>query len=203
MKINSFRKFLTNNIPDNYNLLSRESLILEAIINPGEINILTLDVDSLNKQFFDLNIKFEQSTELYGNADKNDIFIFVPKDVKKEELQAMIGHEIIHREQYKRSKTFESETKKIVKEINDLATEFNKTHNMKILEKRNKLLNYFLYSNIYEMMAYAYQLVKDRKSYGLNSIDEIVEYFSKFLEVKVPKKFINYVRMYWVIKDKI
>ena len=52
-------------------------------------------------------------------------------------------------------------------------------------------------------MAYAYQLVKDRKNYKLNTISDIIEFYSKILEYSAPKKFIKYVRMYWLIKDKI
>ena len=198
-----FREFLTSQVPNNYNLLSYDSLILEAVLNPGEIKLNDASVEYLNKELNKLNIYFEESNNLYGKTDGKDIYIYVPNDVKIEELQAMIGHEIIHREQHKRSSNFKQYTEKIVKEINDLAYKFNKTQDMKILEIREKLLNEFLYGNIYEQMAYAYQLVKDRKSYNLNSPDDVVKYFKQFLKAEMPKKFMKYVGMYWLIKNKL
>lgn len=70
----------------------------------------------------------------------------------------------------------------------------------------------FLYETSYELMDYAYQLVKDRNNYEykkdvsvkkLNNINNIIEYYELVLGHTVPKKFIKYVIMYWVIKDKI
>lgn len=201
--MNTFRNFLTKNVPFNYNLLNYDSLILEAIINPGEIKISKTDLKTLNNDFNKLNIYFYEDDNLNGRTNGDKIEIYIPNDVNKEELQAMIGHEIIHREQNKRSKHFEEYTKKIVSEINHLASDFNKTQNMSILQKRDKLLNEFLYGNIYELMAYAYQLVKDRKSYNFNSPSDIINYFKNFLKIDIPNKFKNYVGMYWLIKEKL
>ena len=198
-----FREFLTSSTPDNYENLNCDNIILEAVLNPGELRLKNTDLEYLNGLFKKLNVVFREADYLSGKASTEKIIIDVPKDVNITELEAMIGHELIHREQHKRSKHFQDFTENIVKEINYLATKFNETQDMSILNKRNELLNYFLYGNVYEMMAYAYQLVKDRDSYNLNSPSDVINYFDKFLNTKVPKKFKKYVGMYWIIKEKL
>lgn len=191
------------NLPDNYDLLSYDSLILEAIIHPGEIKIESKDLTYLNDSFKKLKISFREGPLLRGYTNEDEIIIVFSKEDKKEEIEAMIGHEIIHRQQMKKSNKYLEQTIKLVNRINELATLFNDTHDMKYLKEREKLYNYFTNGTVYELMAYAYQLVKDRANYKLNSIKEITDFYSTILGYDAPKKFIKYVRMYWIIKDKI
>ncbi len=191
------------NLPDNYDLLSYDSLILEAIIHPGEIKIESKDLTYLNDSFKKLKISFREGPLLRGYTNEDEIIIVFSKEDKKEEIEAMIGHEIIHRQQMKKSNKYLEQTIKLVNRINELATLFNDTHDIKYLKEREKLYNYFTNGTVYELMAYAYQLVKDRVNYKLNSIKEITDFYSKVLGYDAPKKFIKYVRMYWLIKDKI
>lgn len=138
-----------------------------------------------------------------GYTNENEIIIVFSKDDKVEEIEAMIGHEIIHREQMKKSNKYLEQTIELVNKINELATLFNNTGDIKYLKQREKLYNYFTNDSVYELMAYAYQLVKDRKNYKLNTISDVIKFYSKILGYEAPKKFVKYVRMYWVIKDKI
>ena len=197
------REYSLNQLPDNYHLLSYDSLILEAIINPGEIKIDSKDVDYLNSSFEKLKISFREGPLLWGYNTGTEIIIVISKNDKLEEIEAMIGHEIIHREQLKKSDKYMEQTISLVDRINKLATLFNDTHDIKYQKEREKLYNFFTNGSVYELMAYAYQLVKDRKNYKLNTISDIIEFYSKILEYSAPKKFIKYVRMYWLIKDKI
>jgi hypothetical protein len=197
------RDYSFNHLPDNFDLLSYDSLILEAIINPGEIKLDSKDIDYLNSSFEKLKISFRDGPLLRGYNTGSEIIIVISKNDKLEEIEAMIGHEIIHREQMKKSDKYMEQTIKLVNRINELAVLFNNSHNIKYKKEREKLYNFFTNGSVYELMAYAYQLVKDRKNYKLNSISDIIEYYSKILGYEAPKKFIKYVRMYWVIKDKI
>lgn len=138
-----------------------------------------------------------------GYTNEDEIIIVFSKEDKKEEIEAMIGHEIIHRQQMKKSNKYLEQTIKLVNRINELAALFNDTHDIKYLKEREKLYNYFTNGTVYELMAYAYQLVKDRANYKLNSIKEITDFYSKVLGYDAPKKFLKSIRMYWLIKDKI
>ena len=138
-----------------------------------------------------------------GYNTGGEIIIIISKNDKLEEIEAMIGHEIIHREQMKKSDKYLEQTINLVNKINDLATLFNNTHDIKYQKEREKLYNFFTNGSVYELMTYAYQLVKDRKNYKLNTISDIIDFYSKILGYEAPKKFVKYVSMYWLIKDKI
>ena len=197
------REHSFSHIPDNYDLLSYDSLVLEAIIHPGEIKLESNDLEYLNKSFEKLKISFREGPILRGyNTDSEIIIVFSEKD-KLEEIEAMIGHEIIHREQMKKSDNYMEQTIRLVTKINELATLFNQTHDMKYKTEREKLYTHFANGTVYELMAYAYMLVKDRKNYKLSSITDIIDYYSNILGYDAPKKFIKYIRMYWIIRDKI
>lgn len=112
------RNFPLKHVPDYYHLLDYNSLILEAIINPGEIKLNSLDLDYLNSEFTKLKIEFREGPLLRGYQNGDDIVIVYSKRNKLEEVEAMIGHEIIHREQQKRSPHYMEQTINRVKEIN-------------------------------------------------------------------------------------
>ena len=86
-------------------------------------------------------------------------------------MEALIGHELVHREQHKRAgENYFKQSEKIVKEIDNLAVELNQIdmsnpNNVKIFQKQYKiyqeLTDKFLYLTPYESMAYAYQFVKE------------------------------------------
>ena len=197
------REHSFSHIPDNYDLLSYDSLVLEAIINPGEIKLESNDLEYLNKSFEKLKISFREGPVLRGYNTGSEIIIVFSKKDKLEEIEAMIGHEIIHREQMKKSDKYMEQTIRLVTKINELATLFNQTHDLKYKIEREKIYTHFANGTVYELMAYAYMLVKDRKNYKLSSITDIINYYSKILGYDAPKKFIKYVRMYWIIRDKI
>lgn len=208
----NFRQYLTRNLPPGlppgYELLSKEALIFEAIINPGKLNIngTSLEYLNSNKELKKLNISFKKGDDLRGwyRQKTDEIIIEIPDKFNKIELEALIGHEIIHREQQKRSKgKFEEFSKRTVDKINNLVKEFNNLPNNKTKIEHDKLLNFFRYENIYEQMAYAYQLVKDRKTFEFKSVNDIVKYFEKYLNIKMPNDFRKYIGMYWIIKDKL
>lgn len=183
----------------------------EAVIEPHLIKIKTNNIEKLNDEFKKYNIKFHYSNDIQGLYDKSkdEINIYFPKNIDFNTLEALIGHEMVHKEQHKNAgQNYFKQSEKIVKRINDLAKDINLLDMMdekdvkkyKVLNsERNKLLNNFLYLSPYESMAYAYQFVKEYKNL---LPQEIIE------KLKDNKILINnltkiYIAMYWLIRSKI
>ena len=82
--------------------------LFESLIEPHKIKIKikTNDIEKLNKEFEKYKIVFEYSpNEIRAKYDNvNDtIYIIFKKDTDFLVLEALIGHESVHREQHKRA----------------------------------------------------------------------------------------------------
>jgi vacuolar-type H+-ATPase subunit I/STV1 len=186
--------------------------LFEALIEPHKIKINTNEIDKLNKEFKNYNIVFkysENEIKAYYNKQEDIIYIIFKKDTAFNILEALIGHEMVHREQHKRAgEDYFKQSEKVVKEINDLRAELKQINMsdteeakryVKLLKVYNALLDTFLYLTPYESMAYAYQFVKEYKNIKPQAIlDKMKE--DKIKINNITKK---YVAMYWLIKDKI
>ena len=186
--------------------------LFESLIEPHKIKIKTNDIEKLNKEFEKYKIVFEYSpNEIRAKYDNvNDtIYIIFKKDTDFLVLEALIGHESVHREQHKRAgENYFKQSEKIVKEINNLAVELNQIdmnnpNNVKIFQKQYKryqeLTDKFLYLTPYESMAYAYQFVKE---YYYLTPSAIIDKL-RADNIKINNITKKYVGMYWLIKDKI
>lgn len=189
------------------------SLIQEGIIEPYMIKINSYDETALNKQFKKDKIifQYDDSQELNGYYDKqnDEIHIIYSKDDTYEQIEAMVGHEFIHKIQHKRAgENYFKQSEKAIKELNDI---FNKLKDLsknllvhrKEFDKLNILyaekLKHFQYLSSYEKMAYAYQYVKNNKNKDPYDILETI----KFPEMRNDAKFRKYIGMYWLIRNKI
>lgn len=175
-------------------------IILENIIEPYNINIKTHDIKKLNKQFKKEKIIFNNGElRAFYNQEDNTIEVFISEKDNFRAIEAMIGHEMIHREQNKRSgKNYFKQSKKLVNRINNLIPLVNKGDE-KAVKEQEKLLDYFMKSSPYEQMAYAYQIVKTYKNKTPREMIKILEKNN----LKVDKKMLKYIGMYWLIRDKI
>jgi hypothetical protein len=198
---------LNNKLPEYIN---------EKVIEPEQIIINSLDLDILNKEFNKYKIFFHKDVKLSGVYDfKTDkIIIGVSVNDDKKEIEAMIGHELVHKEQHKRSNgNFFKLTETMVIELRELIDKRNyylsKPNGNLVykneLIKLDKLFKQkdleYKHLNPFEEMAYAYQSVKTYAKI-LNSPQEIIELllYTKF---PVTKRLKKYISMYWLIKDKI
>ena len=197
----------------NDNIMHFNMFLCEAVIEPEKIKIQTYDEDELNKQFKKINIKFiyDNKSKLSGHYDKkNDqITVYYSKNDKLPEIEAMIGHEMVHKIQHKHSNAYFEQTEKIVNQINanekKLIELFN-TNTKESMQEWNKLrlknikiYNDYLYNTVYEKMAYAYSEVKNNTSGKISDIIEKLERNGFIVDNKLRK----YIGMYWLIKDKI
>jgi hypothetical protein len=196
----------------NENLINFDMFICEAVIEPEKIKISTLDEDKLNKQFQKLKIIFHFGNyKLNGRYDKKSdiIDIFYSNTDKLEEIEAMIGHEMVHKIQHKHSNKYFEQSERIVDQINSnekkliLLFNTNTKESMRewnILRQKNlKIYNDYLYNTVYEKMAYAYQEVKMNTSGKIKDIINKLERMGFVVDNKLKK----YIGMYWLIKDKI
>lgn len=186
--------------------------INEKIIEPHKVKINTTDVSILNKQFSKEKIIFNNVSfglSGYYNKQTDEINIFFDKNRSTQEIEAILAHELVHKEQHKRSgENYFIQTAKMVKKINDLALEINSLDmtiigNVNILQnkikERNELVKQYQYLTPYETMAYACQFVKDYKHMNPTNIIKEMEK-NKIPVNNLTKK---YIAMYWLIRDKI
>lgn len=185
----------------------------EAIILPERIKIKTKDIEELNTEFKNQNIIFHYSpNELSGYYDKqkDEVHIFFDdKKVDNNSLEAMVAHELVHKEQHKRSgENYFKQSEAMVYKINTLAQEINSLDmsNSKSpsiawnkTKERLALLERFKYLSPYESMAYACQFVKNYTHLLPKQILKQLE------DDKIPltNTLKKYVAMYWLIRDKI
>ena len=198
------------------NFMQQSIILDENIIEPYKIKINTTNIEELNKEFNIHDIYFEEGSELNGvyKQELDEIHIFISKSDKINEIEAMIAHEMIHKEQNKRSKgNYFKKVQKDIDVINKLYKDKDKLikepggilvhrDKIKILDQeiRKKTLE-FTHFNQFEEMAYACQAVKTyvKTHKNLNDIiDELL--FRKF---PITSTFKKYLYMYWLIKDKI
>lgn len=196
----------------NDNILKFNMFLCEAVIEPEKIKINTYDNNKLNSEFQKYNIIFNQGKfKLNGYYDKvTDIInIFYSENDKFNEIEAMIGHEMVHKIQHKHSNKYFEQSKRIVDEINSNENKLidlfntNTVESMKewnkLRQKNIKLYNNYLYNTVYEKMAYAYQEVKLNTSGKISDIINKLEKMGFIVDNKLKK----YIGMYWLIKDKI
>lgn len=184
---------------------SREDfVILEAIIEPALLKIKSdiSDIDSINDEFKSFKIFFTYGNDLSGyyKQKEDEIHISILKNSPKSEIEAMIGHELIHREQNKRSGVnYLKQAEKWYKEVNKLALEFNKSQDTNILDQYRSRLDYFTKNNPYEQMAYAYQVVKENPNYSPSDVVNFFKTYGFTIDVKLKK----YIGMYYLIRNKL
>lgn len=127
-------------------IINKYPLVLpihEAIIYPENIKINSaLDSEeSLNTEFKKLKVVFHlenysknNDLNAYYNQLKDEIHVYYSLKNSKLEIEAMIGHEMIHREQNKKSNgNYFERAKKLTAELNKLADEFNIIYNAHLI----------------------------------------------------------------------
>ncbi len=181
--------------------------IEEAIITPELIRIKSLitDIGSLNKEFSKIDIIFVEGEYLNAifNQETNIIEIRVSKDSTKKEVEAIIGHELVHREQNRRSNgNFFKQAKVLQTEINDIVIKINTLNDGDernlLINKHQVSLDTFTKNSKFEQMAYAYQMVREY-DFTPSKLINILKY-NGFTITNTLKK---YIGMYYLIKDNI
>lgn len=197
----------------NDNLIQFNMFLCEAVIEPEKIKINTYDEDKLNKEFkkYKLMFIYKEHINLNGYYDKknDEIQIFYSNKDSFNEIEAMIGHEMVHKIQHKHSNKYFEQSVKIVNQINDnekkLVQLFNTNTRQSMKEcntlrlKNIKIYNDYLYNTVYEKIAYVYQEVKNRATENITDIIKKLEKSGFTVDNKMRK----YIGMYWLIRDKI
>lgn len=183
--------------------------IVEAVILPENLKINSdlADINSLNKEFKKIKVFFEinkgdnpKHLDAYYNQTEDEIYVFHSTKNTKLEIEAIIGHEMIHREQHNRSNgSYFERAKKLTAEINKIAKEYERTNNPEIIKEYQTKLKFKNFDDSYEQMAYVYQTIKENPDLTPN---QLVKYFTKF-GFNIDFKLKKYIGMYWLIKDKI
>jgi hypothetical protein len=188
--------------------------LYEDVIQPGVIKLQGLDMNKLNKQYNSADIYFHKSLgkgdyNAHYDPETDEIHVYFGTSVSKLEVEAILSHELVHKEQHKRSggKWFEQMKKEVDKinrnvELYNIAPDDLKP---KIKNAFEKAKHIFEYGSPQEQMAYALQLVKERKKYNFKSPNEIAKKYKFVFNTNNMnfKKFKKYVGMYWLIKEKI
>ena len=222
--IESFDKFqrmirsheLSNNMKYNLNWIEEEIHLNENIIEPHKLKINTTNIVKLNKEFNKYKIYFEADDYLHAfyKQESDEILVFVSALDDSNEIEAMVAHEMVHKEQNKRSNNnYFKQCKKMIDELNKMIRDKQKlitspggilVHRVEINELevkiREKSLK-FTHLNPYEEMAYACQAVLEY-SKQFNKLNDIINYLLKE-KFPVTSRFKKYLYMYWLIKDKI
>ena len=194
---------------------SKNVTLNEAIILPENIKLNTHDSEKLNKQFQKQKIKFfnvlKNKNELRAryNPNTDETEVYYSENNSFEEIEAMIGHEMIHKVQNKLNVKYIEQATNLVNRINvrqekmqDLMI-INTVESMKEWQKLLKLNEKerleFLQNSVFEKMAYAYSEVKMNKDMKLS---DLLTKFKKSNFI-IDNKLKKYIGMYWLIKDKI
>lgn len=199
--------------PDTYNNIVT---LNEAIILPENIKINTYNSDELNKQFEKQKIYFfntgdTPNVKLWAryNSKTDETEVYYSNKDKFNEIEAMIGHEMIHKAQNKLNSKFIEQAENLVKRINSRQDKMNDLMNINTVESMKEWqvlfkLNEkerleFLQNSVYEKMAYAYSEVKMNKDIKLS---DLLNKFKKSNFI-IDNKLKKYIGMYWLIRDKI
>ena len=209
--IHNKKKFemYSNSIDIHQNLLS----LNEAIILPENIKINTHNQEKLNKEFNKYNITFFNSlkNELWAryNPKNDETEVYYSDKNTFNEIEAILGHEMVHKAQNKLNTKFIEQAENLVKRINSRQEKMSELMNINTIESMKewqKLLKInekerleFLLNSVFEKMAYAYSEVKMNRD---GKLSDLIEKFRKngFLVDNTLKK---YIGMYWLIKDKL
>lgn len=207
--IKSYQDFYNKESIKSHNKFPLLLPIHEAVILPEnlKINSNLSDIDSLNKEFKKMNIIFQINDgnnpdllSAHYNQEKDKILVFHSTKNSKLEVEALIGHEMIHREQNKRSNgNYFERAKKLTAEINNIVKEYQRTKNQDLIKDYQQKLKFKDFDDSYEQMAYVYQTIKENPDLTPN---QLVKYFTKFGFV-IDFKLKKYIGMYWLVKDKI
>lgn len=189
----------------------------ENIIEPMKIKISTSNLEKLNSEWNEYNIFFIESTTLSGYYDKqkDEICIFCNSKNKELEIEAMIAHEMVHKEQHKRSgDNYFNQSEKMANEINYIIHEKQKLlkipggnliYKDEIKELDKKLIEKettYRYLTPYEEMAYACQNVIMYAKY-FSKPNDIINFLKSETAFPITNRFKKCVAMYWLIRDKI
>ena len=194
-----------------------QAFMNEGIIKLELISINTHDKSKLNSEFKKYNINFiKDNKNLNAHSDKktDTITIMYSERDTFNEIEAIIGHEMVHKEQHKKSNEYFKQSERTIGKINYLiqkktkllkepgvilkhSNELNKL-NLEI----NKIYNYFLYSTPYEKMAYAYQFVYMNKNMNPNDIINKLKNNVETKDFPITSDFKKYIAMYWLLRNK-
>ena len=208
--IHNIKKFemYSNSIDIHQNLLS----INEAIILPENIKINTHNQEKLNKEFNRYKITFFNSlkNELWTryNPKNDETEVYYSDKNTFNEIEAILGHEMVHKAQNKLNTKFIEQAENLVKRINSRQEKMSKLMNINTVESMKewqKLLKInekerldFLQNSVFEKMAYAYSEVKMNRD---GKLSDLIEKFRKSKFV-IDNKLKKYIGMYWLIRDK-
>lgn len=202
-----------NMYSNSMDLYSSVITLNEAIILPEKIKINTYDSEKLNELFKKQNIIFfnVEKTQLWAryNPNTDETEVYYSDKNKFNEIEAIIGHEMIHKAQNKLNVKFIEQAETLVNRINDrqvIMRELMNTNTVESMKSWQKLYklnekerNEFLKNSVFEKMAYAYSEVKMNKHLTLSAL---LEKFNKSGFI-IDNKLKKYIGMYWLIKDKI
>jgi hypothetical protein len=222
-EVNEFTRksaILNNHIPCGTTLeWVKETLafINEGIIKPELISINTYNENKLNNEFKKYNINFikdNQNLNAYYDKKTDTITIIYSEKDSFNEIEALIGHEMVHKEQHKKSNEYFKQSGRTIEKINELiqkktkllkepggVLKYSKELN-KLNSEINKIYNYFLYLTPYEKMAYAYQFVYMNKNLNPNDIIKKLKNSVETKDFPITSDFKKYVAMYWLLRNK-
>ena len=203
---------LYSNISDTY---TKITTLNEAIILPENIKINTYDSEKLNKQFEKQKIKFfnvlKNKNDLRAryNPKTDETDVYYSSSNSFEEIEAILGHEMIHKAQNKLNVKFIEQATNLVNRINTRQEKMQDLMNINTVESMKewqKLLKLnekerleFLQNSVFEKMAYAYSEVKMNKDIKLSDLLNKFKQSNFIIDNKLKK----YIGMYWLIKDKL
>ena len=209
--IHNKKKFemYSNSIDIYQNLLS----LNEAIILPENIKINTHNQEKLNKEFNKYKITFFNSlkNELWAryNPKNDETEVYYSDKNTFNEIEAILGHEMVHKAQNKLNTKFIEQAENLVKRINSRQEKMSELMNINTIESMKewqKLLKInekerleFFQNSVFEKMAYAYSEVKMNRD---GKLSDLIEKFRKSKFV-IDNKLKKYIGMYWLIKDKL
>lgn len=149
----------------NDNILKFNMFLCEVVIEPEKIKVNTLDEDTLNKEFQKYNVFFHKGNQkLSGYYDKkvDEIHIFYTAKDTSGEIEAMVGHEMVHKIQNKHSDKYFEQSERIINQINSNEKKLielfntNTVESMRewdVLRKKNiKIYNDYLYNTRWLML---------------------------------------------------
>ncbi len=197
--------------------------MIEGIIEPYKIKIRTTNPDELNRIYgnsvnFIRTDKFGKNQYKGKSKENGSIIIEYGSRVTTTQLEAIVGHELVHKSQHRKSQhNFSKKKAKEVQQSIELQKQYNKEidpiKQHIIYQKSLKLHNYSNYNTTEEKMAYAYQLVKLRNENNFTSESDVIEEIqeqnklsnqlnlNQHIELDIRMK--KYIFMYWSIKDML
>ncbi|MCD6435955.1 MAG: hypothetical protein J7L15_06160 [Clostridiales bacterium] len=197
------------------NYLQDTQNINEGIIVPPKLNIKTLDIKKLNKQFQNTIISFQMSD---GGAhasyvpENEEIIVYLDADggMDFNTLEALIQHEIIHSTQDQKSgmrmaDAIQKDFKKLrILNAKVASCEDGEELCPVLIKDYKNLIAKMDFLNHEEEMAYAYMYAKMYKSLSIKDVlkkmaDEWVGWTNK----SPSKRMMKYFGSYWMIKDDL